>query len=71
MPNTPPDAVYRIWSNRYQQWWRPEAAGYTDDLDQAGRFTEPDAVYHTLRMAQPGRIDDAVVLVRVRTAVLE
>lgn len=24
-------------------WWRPEAAGYTRDLSEAGRFTEADA----------------------------
>lgn len=32
-----------LWSNRYETWWRPNLAGYTTDVWQAGRYTHAEA----------------------------
>lgn len=29
-----------IWSEEHKAWWRPECAGYTNELRRAGRYTE-------------------------------
>lgn len=31
-----------LWDIKYSLWWRENAVGYTDDLQQAGRFTKND-----------------------------
>lgn len=36
-------AHVRIWSGQWQQWWRPEASGYTSDFTEAGVYTFEDA----------------------------
>lgn len=33
-----------LWSNRYDMWWKPNRAGYTTDVWQAGRYTLTEAV---------------------------
>lgn len=33
-----------LWSNRGELWWRPDGAGYTTDVWQAGRYTRVKAV---------------------------
>lgn len=48
---------YMIWSNEHRAWWRPNAAGYTADIAQAGRYTRNDAVKHSAtRDQRPGEI---------------
>ena len=32
-----------IWSGEHKAWWRPDAAGYTDDIHAAGRWTMEEA----------------------------
>ena len=34
---------YVIWSWRHSQWWKPDHAGYTSHLSEAGRYTEQEA----------------------------
>jgi hypothetical protein len=33
-----------LWSNRYEMWWKPNRAGYTTDVWEAGRYTHAEAV---------------------------
>lgn len=37
-------------------WWRPEAKGYTRDLDEAGRFTEAEAKRHERLVLERGTL---------------
>jgi hypothetical protein len=34
---------YVIWSFEHEAWWAPERRGYTEDLDQAGRYDDAEA----------------------------
>jgi hypothetical protein len=38
-------AAFVIWSNQKRMWWRPDGRGYTDSLDEAGRFDRERAEY--------------------------
>lgn len=44
MPPDPPQAVWRIWSNVHQQWYLPEARGYTPRIEESGRFMPMEAL---------------------------
>jgi len=35
--------LYLIWSNQHGMWWRPDEAGYTRTLEEAGRYSRADA----------------------------
>lgn len=48
------DITYLIWSQKHSAWWKPGGFGYTGDIDQAGRFSEADAVPIVVRSAQCG-----------------
>lgn len=34
---------FLIWSEEHQAWWRPNSAGYTTSLKQAGRYDSAQA----------------------------
>lgn len=48
--NTAAEAVgdlqeaYLIWSNEHQLWWRPGSAGYTSNVEEAGRYPRDEAL---------------------------
>jgi hypothetical protein len=46
--------IYLLWSGRHEGWWRPDARGYTSDIDQAGRYTRAEALRHVVTSAQCG-----------------
>ena len=33
-----------IWSYEHRAWWKPGDMGYTTDFEQAGRYTQAEAV---------------------------
>lgn len=43
-----------IWSGEWRKWWRPDAAGYTSDRAQAGRYLLADA-YARTRHCDPSK----------------
>jgi hypothetical protein len=34
---------YLIWSNEHAMWWRENESGYTQHIDEAGRYDRADA----------------------------
>lgn len=39
-----PTERYLVWSNQHKCWWRPNSAGYTRDVREAGRYSRAEAV---------------------------
>lgn len=48
------DILYLLWSNKHDAWWKAGGWGYTPDITEAGRFTEPDVVRNVLQSALHG-----------------
>lgn len=44
IPPDPPQAKWRIWSNAEQKWFRPQALGYTSNIEESGRFMPMEAL---------------------------
>ncbi|WIM97812.1 hypothetical protein ACTOB_001366 [Actinoplanes oblitus] len=34
---------YLVWSNQKTMWWRPRNSGYTQYIEEAGRYTRAEA----------------------------
>jgi hypothetical protein len=45
--------AYLIWSNEHRAWWGPNNAGYTVDINRAGRYSR-DAAIDTCAKARDG-----------------
>ena len=52
---------YRIWSFEHEAWWRPNAHGYTPDIEQAGIFFSDDAHMAVMRANVNGQTNEALV----------
>lgn len=52
-----------LWSHKHRQWWKPDAYGYTPNIDDAGRFNAQDAANHLFGDAWSGRVDQASTMV--------
>lgn len=46
--------VYLLWSNKHSAWWRPGDFGYTSNIDEAGSYSEADAVARVVRSSHCG-----------------
>lgn len=50
------DPVYLVWSNKQHAWWGPKGRHYTQDVWQAGRYTQQDAgLACQMRTWEPGK----------------
>ena len=43
-----PEIKFLLWSNKHSMWWRPDSRGYTDNSDEAGRYTQQEALAKVL-----------------------
>lgn len=58
-----PSALFLLWSNKHQMWWRPARRGYTANIEQAGRYGEAEALSRVLRSALCGRLSQVTCMV--------
>ena len=74
LPDILPDSVHTpapstitflLWSNSHQEWWAPDARGYTPDRDEAGRYTQAQAVEHVVNSAMGGLLGEVTCMVAV------
>ena len=55
--------MFLLWSNKHSMWWRPDAHGYTQNIDEAGRYTQADAIRHVVKSAFNGDISKVTCMV--------
>lgn len=46
--------VFLLWSNKHDAWWRPAARGYTSNVEEAGEYTEAEAVSRVVQSSLCG-----------------
>lgn len=51
---------FLIWSNKHHAWWRPSEHGYTDIIEEAGRYARAEAE----RIVRRSSVDGALVTTR-------
>lgn len=47
---------YLVWSNEHQMWWRPAERGYTDSIEEAGRYPYGQAAAIVGKASVDGRL---------------
>ncbi len=57
------EILYLLWSNKHQQWWRPNSAGYTGLQAEAGRYSEWDALERVRNSAACGILAEVTCMV--------
>ena len=57
------EMTFLLWSNKHQMWWRSAACGYTDDIAEAGRYSEADAMERVARSAYHGDLAKVTCMV--------
>lgn len=55
--------LYHLWSNKHSAWWRPNSQGYTQDVAEAGLYTEADAVARVVNSSQCGILGEVTCMV--------
>src|SRR6185503_16111320 len=58
-----PGIVYLLWSNKDQMWWRPDSMGYTDVREEAGRYSEEEAVRKVVASSHSGILEHVTCMV--------
>lgn len=62
--------LYLIWSYEHDKWWKPYSQGYTEDVDEAGRYEEWEA-FQIVRSANKHIDHDEVTFVECMIPVYE
>lgn len=57
------DIIYLLWSNKHEAWWRPAGWGYTDSIEEAGDFSQAEAVDAVVRSAGCGDRNQVTLMV--------
>jgi hypothetical protein len=57
------EIVYLLWSNKHGAWWRPDGRGYTDSIEEAGDYTEAEAVARVKQSALCGDRNKVTLMV--------
>lgn len=47
---------FLIWSNEHRMWWRPNQRGYTDAIEEAGRYDRAEGEDIVARATLDGRL---------------
>lgn len=52
--------LWLVWSNEHEAWWGPNRCGYTQKMNDAGRYTFAEAVQicsvRSIRMCVPDEV---------------
>lgn len=48
---------YLVWSNEHRMWWRANHSGYTEFVEEAGRYSRADAEQVVSKATLDGRLD--------------
>lgn len=55
--------VYLLWSGKHYAWWKADGRGYTNDIEDAGGYTEAEAVRAVVRSAGCGDVNQVTRMV--------
>jgi hypothetical protein len=48
---------FLVWSNQHRMWWRPNHRGYTEFVEEAGRYERPAAETIVARATLDGQLN--------------